>query len=138
MVEIKFFVPGIPQTKGSTRGFVGRSKKTGKPVAIITNDNPKNKPWARQVAMEARKYAPAQPMAGPVYLELAFFLKRPQRPKHPVYPITKPDLDKTTRSIKDALKDARIYRDDSQVCAMHCRKFGIPGVSIAVKDMEGL
>lgn len=134
---ISFYVEGLPQTKGSTKGFVGRSKKTGKLRAFITNDNAKNKPWAEQVAWQAKFHGPHVPMAGPVYLEVSFFLPMAKHPKHPCFPIVKPDLDKLTRSIKDALKQGGIYKDDSQVCVMTCRKVyatGEPGVHITVKE----
>lgn len=136
-IVITFFVEGLPQTKGSAKGFVGKSKKTGKLRAFITNDNPKNKGWARYVASQARLHARSVPMVGPVYVELSFFLPRPKQPKHPVFPIVRPDIDKMTRSIYDALKDAQIYKDDSQVCASAQRKvYAIdrPGVHILVRE----
>ena len=135
---ILFWVPGIPQTKGSTKGFIGRSKTTGKPRAFITNDNPKNKQWAQDVVRIAQRYASSGPMDGPVSLALSFFLVRARKPKHPEWPITKPDLDKITRSILDSLKQAGIYHDDAQVCAMHCLKFFAhhgPGVEILVRPL---
>jgi crossover junction endodeoxyribonuclease RusA len=134
---LSFFVAGLPQTKGSTRGFVGRSKKTGKRRVFLTNDNPKNKPWAALVAHEARAHGQVTPMTGPVYVDLTFFLEKPKRPKHPVFPITRPDVDKLTRSILDALKVGGVYRDDGQVCVMLCRKLYAtdkPGVAITVKE----
>ena len=136
---ISFFVSGLPQTKGSTKGFVGRSKKTGKLRAFIVNDNTKNRGWAEVVAWEAKRHGPREPLSGPVDLQVNFYLKKPKRPKHPEYPITKPDLDKLVRSIKDALKQGGIYRDDAQVCATTSRKlYAItcePGVYIFVMEM---
>ena len=76
-------------------------------------------------------------MSGPVYLELSFYLPRAKKPKHPVFPIVRPDLDKMTRSICDALKDANVYLDDSQVCAStQCKVYAIdrPGVHILVRE----
>ena len=134
---ISFYVEGLPQTKGSTKGFVGRSKKTGNLRAFIVNDNKKNKGWAALVAHEAKFYGPRTPMTGPVSLDLSFFMPSPKRPKHPIFPIVKPDLDKLTRSIKDALKDGGVYQDDAQVCVMTCRKLyatGKPGVAITLKE----
>ena len=134
---IAFFVEGLPQTKGSAKGFVGKSKKTGKPRAFITNDNTKNKSWAKYVASQARLHARSVPMDGPVYLELSFFLPRPKHPKHPVFPIVRPDLDKMTRSIQDALKVGGVYTDDSRVCVSLQRKLYTttsPGVHILVRE----
>jgi Holliday junction resolvase RusA-like endonuclease len=135
---ISFFVAGLPQTKGSTKGFVGRSKKTGKLRAFLTNDNVKNKGWAALVAWEARKVAPPKPYAGPVYLGLTFRLKKPKRPKHSFYHITKPDWDKLARSVGDALKEGGIYNDDAQVCEVSCQKIYASvqvGVQIVVREL---
>jgi len=135
---IMFAVSGLPQTKGSTKGFVGRSKKTRKLRAFLTNDNPKNKPWAASVAWEAKRHAPCVPLAGPVRVELLFRLRKPQRhPKYFVHHTKKPDLDKLTRSIMDALKQGGIYKDDAQVCDSHQVKIysDEPGVSVTVKEI---
>ena len=135
---IMFSVSGLPQTKGSTKGFVGRSKKTGKLRAFLTNDNPKNKGWAADVAREAKRHAPCVPFAGPIWLELTFRLRKPKRhPRYFVHHTKKPDLDKLTRSIKDALKQGGIYQDDAQVCDSHQVKIysDEPGVLVTVKEM---
>lgn len=139
---ICFRVYGIPQTKGSTKGFVGRSKQTGKLRAFITNDNTKNKAWAEGLRQQAQQYAiVGRPWEGPVDLTLIFDLVRPKSlPKKVVYHIKKPDLDKLTRSIKDALKGV-IYYDDSQVVHLDCLKRyespgEAPGVTVIVKEYQ--
>lgn len=136
---IAFRVYGIPQTKGSAKGFVGRSKQTGKLRAFIVNDNVKNTSWSETVSGEAqlarRVHHLAAPLGGAIRLELEFFVKKPQSyPKTKVLPaIKKPDLDKMIRSVKDALKGV-LYLDDAQVVCLQASKQydDSPGVEIRI------
>lgn len=136
---IAFRVYGIPQTKGSAKGFVCRAKATGKLRAIITNDNPANRGWSETVSGEAhvarRSAGVAHAFLGAVRLELAFHMKKPKSyPKTKVLPATKkPDLDKMVRSVKDALTGI-FYVDDSQVVELVASKrYGdAPGVEIRI------
>lgn len=140
---IAFRVYGIPQTKGSAKGFVGRSKKTGKLRAFITNDNTKNKGWAETVSGEAqlarRVHHLAAPFAGAIRLELEFYVKKPKSyPKTKELPaIKKPDLDKMIRSVKDALTGI-FYLDDSQVVEESASKhYGdSPGALIRIREVS--
>ena len=50
------------------------------------------------------------------------FTKRGVRLSAPWWPVTKPDLDKLTRALLDALTDAGIWRDDSQAVELHAEK----------------
>lgn len=137
---VSFFVHGIPKTKGSSKSFP--HPKTGK--IITANDCKREKAWAKDVAFQAKLHvlrSLTSPMDGPVYLELSFYLPKPKRPRHPVFPLTKPDLDKLTRSIKDALKKGGVYLDDSLVCVSTQRKFYAlnprdVGVSIVARELE--
>lgn len=133
-----FRVYGIPQTKGSTKGFAIRNKATGKTRVIITNDNLNNKSWAQTVSGEAQRYRPAYPFTGPVSLTLAFFMKKPKSyPKtRELYAVKKPDIDKMCRSILDSLKGV-FYLDDSQVVSLNATKAydNAPGVEIDCKEL---
>lgn len=64
------------------------------------------------------------PHLGPVEVELAFTVKKPQSaPKRKrTWPITRPDIDKLSRTILDALTNSGAIRDDSQVVVLHARK----------------
>ena len=131
---ISFVVYGTPQPKGSTRSFV----KSGK--AITTSDNPKLKDWQNIVAMIAQFHRPKDGLIqGPVSVRVKFSLIRPKSVsvKKRLLPITKPDLDKLTRSVCDALKGT-IYNDDSQVVELQARKeYGdSPGVRVEVTEYD--
>lgn len=106
-----------PPTKGSARGFVVAG------LAVITNDNAKNKGWAEIVGWTARSHrAPDSPWKGPLQLTLIFRMRRPKRmPKGRYLPTTKPDLDKMIRSVKDAMTGI-LYVDDAQICAIAASK----------------
>ncbi len=132
---IVFRVYGIPQTKGSTKAF----HRPGMKFPIITNDNPKNKPWAQTVSAMAQSYRTEScPFEGPIRLNLRFSLPIPKSlPKRrPSFMVKKPDLDKMVRSVKDALKGV-LYRDDSQVVALVTEKVydPHPGVRVVVEPI---
>lgn len=139
---IRFRVYGIPKTKGSTKGFPIR-RKDGKIGVIITNDCKEERPWASEVARMAREQKRQTVWEGPVELSLVFHLPKPayvlkneQRGKV-CYADKKPDLDKLTRSIKDAIKGI-LYRDDSQVITSHCHKeySDWPGVMVELEKVS--
>jgi crossover junction endodeoxyribonuclease RusA len=110
------FVPGEAQPKGSTRSF----RKGAKVVTI--NDNPDTKPWQSQVSSFVRdETGPTIAIpTGPVLLALEFILpRRKAEPKRVTPPHTrKPDLDKLTRAVLDALTGL-VYTDDNQVTAIN-------------------
>lgn len=106
-----FIVYGIPQPKGSTRAFV----KNGR--TITTSANPRLKDWHNLVAMAAQEYRPKDGLiTGTVGLSLKFHFVRPKsvsKKKRP-YHTVKPDIDKLTRAVLDALTGI-FYADDAQV-----------------------
>lgn len=130
----RFFVPGLPQPQGSTKGFCDRSQQHR---VVITTDNNRLKPWRNTIALTARHLFPL-PAAGPVEVALVFYLPAPARmPKGRVAPTVRPDLDKLGRAVLDALTAAGAYIDDSQVVALSARKrYGRPGVLIEVLTPE--
>lgn len=118
-MTLHFRVIGIAQPKGSARAFIPK----GWTRPIVTSDNDKNKGWQQLVAEEASRAIQTLPggmfhvLDTGVRLTVAFYLPRPKKfqkrgtsPPH----LTKPDLDKLVRSVKDALKSVA-WHDDSQV-----------------------
>jgi Holliday junction resolvase RusA-like endonuclease len=127
MTTLRFTVPGVAQTKGSTRAFIPK----GWNRAIITNDNPKAKNWQHRIAEHAANtlaLQQLQPFAeGGVVLDVWFYLPRPQKFltkkwAHVDVPhTTKPDGDKLLRCAKDALSKV-VWRDDSCVVDAYVHK----------------
>lgn len=137
-----FTVPGIPQTKGSTRSFVVK----GRPVT--TSDNPNLKSWEHAVRVTALERG-LSPTTLPAAVRIEFILPRPKghfgakgilpRRERELH-TKKPDVDKLTRAILDALTGVA-YHDDAQVyrASMLKRYAGeaeSPGAVITVERAE--
>jgi Holliday junction resolvase RusA-like endonuclease len=74
---------------------------------------------------------PPELLTGPLSVELIFYLKRPKKPKHPAYPIVRPDIDNYAKAVLDGMNPVKddptgqysgIYKDDSQVVELWLRK----------------
>jgi crossover junction endodeoxyribonuclease RusA len=65
------------------------------------------------------------PLLGGIDLELAFVLNRPtstSKRKPTPLAIKRPDWDKLSRAVCDAITSAQVYKDDSQVINAHVSK----------------
>lgn len=145
MTAIRFEVAGLPQPQGNHRTS---------PSGHTYDTNPKLRPWRDAVVWNARQAADAArwtKATGPVMLWVTFYMPRPKghfgsgrhqdrlRPSAPALPITKPDASKMLRAVEDALTDAGIWRDDSQVVWVRAEKrYGPPGVSVVVAPTDEL
>jgi crossover junction endodeoxyribonuclease RusA len=112
----QIFIPGEPVPQGSMKGYVRNGH------ANLTSDNKKTMPWRADVAAVVR-YGIGSTVVfpdGPVSLALTFVMpRRKAEPKRLTPPhCRKPDLDKLTRAVLDALTGI-LYTDDSQVVAFH-------------------
>ncbi|UIU47023.1 RusA family crossover junction endodeoxyribonuclease [Microcystis phage MinS1] len=96
------------------------------------------KPWRQQVTAHAREHARGlAPYTGPVRIWIRFTFERPLahyrtgrnahllKPTAPTWPTSRyvGDVDKLQRAIFDALTDADLWTDDSQVVDVRARKF---------------
>jgi Holliday junction resolvase RusA-like endonuclease len=132
---------GTPAPQGSKRAFVVRKKgEVGKGRAVVVESSAKVKPWRQDVktaALEAVDYGDNLPVFEdcPVSVWIDFYLARPKghygtgrnagivKASASKYPTVKPDLDKLIRSTLDALTEAGVYGDDSQVISIMTGKF---------------
>lgn len=130
---LTFVAWGVAAPKGSAKGFAVPVKgKPGKFRAVVTHDNSRTKGW-QQVVSEAasRALETADPSAfigdAPVRVLAVFYLPRPKsHPKHRrLHHTKKPDLDKLTRSVNDALTGV-VWNDDSQVVGLKVEKHYAP------------
>lgn len=115
---IRFFVPGMPAPKGSMKAFVVGGH------ARVTHDNKRTKPWSAAVSHAAMLAMRGRQRFEGTAIEIRaiFGLKRPAShhgkrgvlPGAPDWPATKPDLDKLTRCVADAMQGI-VFDDDSRV-----------------------
>ena len=132
MVESIFFLPGRPKPKNERNAGAGGR--------IYYSQDVK----AHQKALElmASPYAPAAPIVGPVWLDLAFWMPIPKKPGQDQADgqphIFKPDSDNLVKMVKDALTNAGFWVDDCQVFNMKVSKcYGpTPGTTITVKWLD--
>lgn len=115
---IQFTVYGTPIQKGSARAFYIEKLKR----AVVTSDTRRGlKEWDRSIRDAAQKYAGTL-MLGPVHVSLSFVMPRPKSlPKRAQHHTKKPDIDKLSRTVLDALTGI-IWKDDSQVITLTARK----------------
>lgn len=145
---ITFFAPGLPQTKGSAKGFGFIRKhgpRAGKIGVNITNDNAKAKGWAASVRRDAVEAMEGRTMIdGAVRVLVTFHLPRPKchfnkrglKVGAPAFPIVKErnDIDKLARCALDALTGV-VWADDSQVVRLVAdKKFGTPGATFTISE----
>lgn len=135
MGGIRVFVAGVPEPQGSARAFV-RGRR-----AIVTTANPRLHGWRELVTHGVHAALPDgwRLLEGPVAVTLVFKLPRPPSvPKRRTYPTTRPDVDKLTRAVLDALTGLA-FTDDAQVVmvtAMKLYAVDVPcGVEVRVAPM---
>lgn len=141
--DLVIVVHGIPAPQGSKR-HVGNG--------VMVESSAKVAPW-RAVVVEcatraAHDMAWTANRAAGYRLSVVFTVTRPAshyrtgrhahllRDAAPAYPITRPDLDKLIRSTLDALTDAGVIHDDSQVVDVHAYK-AFPSGTLDALDTPG-
>lgn len=105
-----FHVAGVPAPQGSKNAY----RRGGR--VVLVESSKKVKPWRAAVAQAATiAYLHAEPIDGPVTVEVEFILPRPKSlPKRVIHMTKKPDADKLIRSTLDALSGIA-YVDDNRV-----------------------
>lgn len=120
---------GLPQMPGIT---VGGCLVEGLPVTqgnhrvsprghIYEQNSAELHAWRSRVAWSVR-LARMPHYDEPVAVTLEFRLPRPKRPRFSSRPATRPDIDKLTRPILDALTAAQILTDDALVVTVIASK----------------
>lgn len=164
--RIELTIAGTPRARPRPRhgAMIGKNGKafsvTYQPTKIRYKDGkptPDSLAWVRAqewyetVRFALQAFRPEQPWIGPVSMTIDVFFERPERlckkksPEQPIRHTAKPDRDNLEKSITDALKEAGLYEDDSQICAGEVRKWYAakghgPGVIIVaerIPEFEG-
>ncbi len=125
------YVPGVPIAQGSKNAY-----RRGDRIVLV--ESAKRLPaWRYKVSTAAKGAGLPLLESEAVKVTLLFCMPHPKRPIKR-FPTTKPDLDKLTRAILDALTGIA-YKDDSQVCQIDAQKvytFGEAGVYITVSGVN--
>lgn len=140
MSRLQFTVPGIPRPQGSKR-HVGHG--------VMIESSPHVKDWRHAVTQAAWTYRlEGWLLTEPVAVRLDFYLPRPKahhdaagavKPRHALgRPCTRPDIDKLTRAVLDAITESGLWRDDSLVVTLRAEKWYAddagPGVEVLITD----
>ena len=129
---LELIVEGSPVPQGSFR-HIGNGR--------IISANPKLNTWRQTIADQIAQQTHHRLIDARIRLELVFTLPRPKSVpiKRRSVPTTKPDLDKLTRAVMDAISLERycqIIKDDSLVTDLHAVKryddVNPPGVRICI------
>ena len=138
-MNIEIVVPGIPEPKGSHH-----IQRRGNASWLLAGGNAKAherlKDWEARVrtyaAATMRALGASEPLAGPIALDVTFYLPRPHSAAKRLFPAVKPDLSKLVRGVEDPLSDL-VYDDDARIVSESSRKVyadpeNPPGASIRV------
>lgn len=144
-ILIEFVVPGVPATGGSKR-YLGQ--RNGR--AIIVDNDKRNRSWRDAVACEAARAMKGRaPLVGAVRVCINFSMPRPKshyssakqgeklKPSAPEHHSKRPDIDKLSRAVMDALTGV-VWRDDAQVCRKSAEKTysDQPGARIVIQALD--
>ena len=128
MVELRIY--GRPAPQGSKRSLGN---------GVMIESSKRVKPWRQDVKLDSRDQYKGQPIAGPVSVEITFYLPRPQahyrtgkfagqlKPTAPTHSTScaQGDIDKLVRSTLDGLSAKAggcVIQDDSLVVRLSCEK----------------
>lgn len=114
-LHIQLTVEGNPVPQGSFR-HVGNGR--------IIAANPKLNTWRQTIADQIAPQTSHRLIDGSIRVDLVFTLPRPKTVTR-ASPTTKPDIDKLTRAVLDAIsleKYCQIIKDDSMVTDIHVAK----------------
>lgn len=122
MNQLSFFIPMTPVSQGSTSAITLPGQKW---TQIVDSHANELRPYRKQIAIVANLAMGAmdwpRQTTEAIQTSYTFFLQMPKsRPKAMralgiALCSVKPDLDKLTRAVNDALTQAEVYKDDSQI-----------------------
>lgn len=148
-MSITFTVTGLPKPQPRPRAF---ARKMGDKFVARVFESGSAESWKSLVALAAKPHTPAEPITGPVLVNLTLIFPRPNahfksnkpakglRDDAPYWHINRPDRDNSDKAILDCLTQlGGFWRDDCQVCAGEIRKiYGpTPGAMIEIKSLAG-
>ena len=127
MSSFPIWIPGTPIPQGS---------KSVTRTGVMFEANRHLKPWRETMSNALTAWTATfagawEPFDGPLFVDVTFWMPRPQRPKYSL-PAVKPDADKLCRALGDAMTTSGLIRDDARITTWHARKrySDTPGIAI--------
>lgn len=151
---ISFFALGTPKAQPRARARARKIYVKGRSVWVGDVFNPPDADqWKRDVGAAARPHMPADPIVGPVHLELMFYFPRPLfhygtgknagklKQSAPMFHRVTPDVENAVKAVMDALTEMRFWLDDCQVVKLWADKLYEtgpikPGCQITIIPLE--
>lgn len=121
MTRLTIEISGItPEAKGS-KSAVMWGDRPGLIESGTTESRARKRAWQNTVEKaawaEAARVGLDSPMDGPLTVVCLFRMPKPQRPKFPAAPATRPDVDKILRCTLDGLNPVIV--DDARIVDIH-------------------
>jgi Holliday junction resolvase RusA-like endonuclease len=132
-----------------------QSGQFGKRLVVMPNGKPRffsdarKERFQRQVATLAQRFAPIEPMDGPLQVDLVFVVSRPKRlcrkcdPDGLIPCDVRPDRINCGKLIEDALAPCGFWHDDAQIADGRVAKFyaerdGSPRIEVTIAPINPL
>ncbi len=127
-----FHVKGVPIPQGSKTAKVINGR------VVMWESNKKLKAWRDSITLQVQETLTEQySQHACLKVVLTFEFIKPKTSKRKA-PNVKPDLDKLTRAVFDALTKSGVYHDDAQVVSLRARKTYVTtggGCSIMIEQV---
>jgi Holliday junction resolvase RusA-like endonuclease len=98
----------------------------------------KTRSYEKDLKLFSRRYVPAEPLRGPIEVEIKFFIPKPRSVKTH-YPTKRPDLDNYAKAVLDSMNEI-FYKDDSQIVDLRISKrycsVERPNICITIKEHQ--
>jgi Holliday junction resolvase RusA-like endonuclease len=140
--HVSFRVFGVPQPQGSKTAF-----RTNGRTVLVEGRRPAAREAFRSWRDAVQRVAAdelangAAPFDGPIGVVAAFYLPRPKSArKGAVWQASRPDLDKLTRALGDALTASGLIADDARIAHLCVSKYLAddgcpPGVLVSISTL---
>ena len=129
------FPLGLPHTTSQMKGEAVRYRRDGS-AYIQHYRKDKVQDFRDSLVLRMKKYAPKEPLTGPIKLEICVYFDIKTRSKWGKYKDTKPDCDNFVKEIKDVMTLLKFWKDDAQVVDLRVVKIYSEKASISISYEE--